>query len=111
MVPDTFGASWVDDAKFDIRRHVVREKLARGKGQSERQALQALVGKLATRSLDPQRPLWQVHLVERYQGGTFGGAEFGGDPSRPPPKRPGATRKPARPAGKKRAGKTAGRRK
>ena len=49
--------------------------------------------------------------VERYQGGTFVGAEFGGDPSRPPPKRPGATRKPARPAGKKRAGKTAGRRK
>ncbi|MCG3190673.1 MAG: putative diacylglycerol O-acyltransferase tgs1 [Burkholderiaceae bacterium] len=70
VVPDTFGASWVDDAKFDIRRHVVREKLARGKGQSERQALQALCGKLATRSLDPQRPLWQFHLVERYQGGS-----------------------------------------
>jgi uronate dehydrogenase len=41
--------------------------------------------------------------VERYQGGTFVGAEFGGDPSRPPPKRPGASRKPARRAAKPKA--------
>lgn len=70
VVPDALGALWVDDAQFDIRRHVVREKLAPRKGQSERQALQALCGKLATRRLDPRRPLWQFHLVERYEGGS-----------------------------------------
>src|SRR5262245_20129120 len=48
VVQDAVGAMWVDDADFDIHRHVVREKLAPRKGSSERQALQALCGKLAT---------------------------------------------------------------
>jgi WS/DGAT/MGAT family acyltransferase len=61
---------WVDDSAFDIHRHVVRERLTRRKGQTERQALQALCGKLATEALDPARPLWQFHLVERYEGGS-----------------------------------------
>ena len=30
------GASWVDDEDFDIHHHVVREKLPRKRGQSER---------------------------------------------------------------------------
>src|ERR1035438_464159 len=38
---DADGVAWVDDDAFDIHRHVVSEKLARGKGQSEREALQA----------------------------------------------------------------------
>jgi len=70
VVHDALGASWVDDAQFDIRHHVVREKLARRNGRSERHSLQALCGKLATQALDPQRPLWQFHLVERYDGGS-----------------------------------------
>jgi len=70
VVQDPVGALWVEDTGFDIHRHVVREKLARRKGQSERQALQALCGKLATQPLDPERPLWQFHLVERYEGGS-----------------------------------------
>jgi len=70
VVQDAIGATWVDDADFDIHRHVVREKLVRRKGQSERAALQALCGKLATQPLDPKRPLWQFHLIERYEGGS-----------------------------------------
>src|SRR5215510_4628160 len=70
VVQDAMGALWVDDADFDIHHHVVREKLARRKGQSEREALQALCGTLATEALDPARPLWQFHLIERYQGGS-----------------------------------------
>jgi len=70
VVQDPVGALWVEDTGFDIHRHVVREKLARRKGQGERQALQALCGKLATQPLDPERPLWQFHLVERYEGGS-----------------------------------------
>jgi len=70
VVQDPVGALWVDDEGFDIHRHVVREKLVRRKGQSERAALQALCGKLATQPLDPKRPLWQFHLIDGYEGGS-----------------------------------------
>ena len=70
VVRDITGASWVNDEKFDITRHVVVEKLARKRGQSEREALQARAGELATTPLDPKRPLWQFHLIERHEGGS-----------------------------------------
>ncbi|MFI4931848.1 MAG: wax ester/triacylglycerol synthase family O-acyltransferase [Burkholderiales bacterium] len=70
VVKDAVGAQWVHDEAFDIHHHVVREKLVRRKGQSERDALQALCGRLATQPLDPARPLWQFHLIERYEGGS-----------------------------------------
>ena len=67
---DAAGATWVDDADFDIARHVVREKLPkRAKGQ-EQSALQDRVGELAMQPLDHKHPLWQIHLVEDYQGGS-----------------------------------------
>jgi len=69
-VQDALGASWIDDEDFDIRRHVVRETLPRQRGQSERAALQARCGELAMTPLDPAHPLWQFHLVERYEGGS-----------------------------------------
>ncbi len=71
VVRDATGAAWwVPDESFDIHHHVVREKLVRAKGQSERQALQARVGELATMPLDPDRPLWQFRLIETYDGGS-----------------------------------------
>ena len=69
-VADAMGAAWVDDEQFDIARHVVPVVLRRKKGQSERAALQALCGQLASTPLDHGRPLWQFHLVERYEGGS-----------------------------------------
>jgi len=69
VVEDPAGASWVEDRGFDLKRHVVREKLPRGKG-GERAALQALVGGLAMQPLDRSHPLWQLHLVEDYDGGS-----------------------------------------
>ena len=40
VVRDATGAAhWVADEDFDIHRHVVREKLPRAPGQSEREAL------------------------------------------------------------------------
>ncbi len=68
-VADPLGAQWMDDADFDIARHVVVERLRPEDGQSEREALQAVCGELATTPLDPDRPLWQFHLVEDYEGG------------------------------------------
>jgi WS/DGAT/MGAT family acyltransferase len=69
-VVDTMGANWVDDTDFDIKRQVVAEKLPKKRGQTQRQALQLRCGELAVTPLDPARPLWQFHLVERYEGGS-----------------------------------------
>ncbi|MBL8340373.1 MAG: wax ester/triacylglycerol synthase family O-acyltransferase [Rubrivivax sp.] len=69
-VADAMGALWVDDESFDIAQHVVPVTLPRKKGQSEQQALQAVCGQLASTPLDAHRPLWQFHLVERYDGGS-----------------------------------------
>ena len=71
VVRDATGAaSWAADESFDIHHHVVRQKLKRAAGQSEREALQALMGELAMKPLDPKRPLWQFGLIERYEGGS-----------------------------------------
>ena len=70
VVPDAWGAMWVDDEHFDIHRHVLRERLPRRRGQSARQALQARCGELAMLPLDPAHPLWSFHLVEDYEGGS-----------------------------------------
>ncbi len=67
---DALGASWVDDDHFDLHRHVVREVLPRKRGQSERDALQARCGAIATTPLDPSRPLWQFHLIEHHGAGS-----------------------------------------
>lgn len=70
VVEDALGYSWVDDEDFALERHVVRERLQRRRGQSERAALQERVGVLAATPLDRARPLWQWHLVEGYEGGS-----------------------------------------
>ncbi|HOB95504.1 MAG TPA: wax ester/triacylglycerol synthase family O-acyltransferase [Aquabacterium sp.] len=69
-VVDAMGANWVEDTAFDITAQVVAEKLPKKRGQTERQALQLRCGELAATPLDPGRPLWQFHLVERYEGGS-----------------------------------------
>ncbi len=66
---DAAGATWVEDAEFDIERHVVHEKLHARRGH-EQAALQERVGELATQPLDHRHPLWQFHLIEDYQGGS-----------------------------------------
>jgi len=70
VVEDTAGATWVEDSDFDIGKHVVLEKLSRRPGGGEQQALQDRVGTLAMQPLDPRRPLWQISLVEDYDGGS-----------------------------------------
>jgi diacylglycerol O-acyltransferase / wax synthase len=81
------GASWVDDAEFDIAHHVLREHLpatagsaaGRGKkagsaaagtaaalGLQNLHALQQRIADLAMQPLPRSRPLWQMHLVEDF---------------------------------------------
>ncbi len=70
VVHDAAGANWVVDDRFDIHRHVVREKLRVARGEDERAALQRRAAELANTPLDPSRPLWQFQMIERYGGGS-----------------------------------------
>lgn len=70
VVQDAMGASWVEDETFDIERHVAPMILSPGPGESERQALQRLCGEMAGAPLDARHPLWQFHVIERYEGGS-----------------------------------------
>ena len=74
VVKDSAGATWVRDAKFDIKQQVIVEKLAtsskKHSREQQQQALQDRVAELAVTPLDKKRPLWQFHLVEDYQGGA-----------------------------------------
>ncbi len=70
VVQDTAGASWVTDTSFNIRRHVLREKLPSTVKNHPQQALQARLAELALQPLDPRYPLWDFRLVEHYQGGS-----------------------------------------
>ena len=63
------GARWVDH-DVDIRQHVVAEKLPGRKGRDPQAALQERIGELAMLPLDHTRPLWQMHFIEDYDGGS-----------------------------------------
>ena len=61
------GAYWQDDEHFDLDWHV-RESALPGKG--DKKSLERFVSQLASSPLDASKPLWQFHLVERYDGGS-----------------------------------------
>ncbi len=67
VVLDPAGATWEDDEHFDIDVHLRRHRLKQPAGQAE---LQAFVASLASKRLDPAKPLWQFHLVENYGAGS-----------------------------------------
>jgi WS/DGAT/MGAT family acyltransferase len=61
---DAAGAAWwVDDERFDLDAHLVPHRL-----DGDDAALQRFVAELAITPLDPDRPLWQFHLVHGYRG-------------------------------------------
>ncbi|MFT4179681.1 MAG: wax ester/triacylglycerol synthase family O-acyltransferase [Thermomonas sp.] len=65
------GAQWVEDGDFDLDWHVRLSGLPGKPGRaSEKRALERFVSQLASSPLDSTKPLWQFHLVERYQGGS-----------------------------------------
>ena len=61
------GAYWEDDADFELDWHV---RLTALPGRAGKRELQRLVSLLASTPLDHSKPLWQFHLVERYDGGS-----------------------------------------
>src|SRR5436305_9210725 len=52
---------WVDDENFDIAYHVRRSALPRPGSEDQ---LRELVGRVSSRALDRNRPLWELYLVE-----------------------------------------------
>jgi diacylglycerol O-acyltransferase / wax synthase len=61
------GSWWIDDAHFDISRHIKRMRLPGAGGKVE---LEAFVAELCSQPLDPSHPLWQFHIIEDYEGGV-----------------------------------------
>jgi len=59
---------WVDDRDFDIAFHVRRSALPRPGTQDQ---LTELVARLMSRPLDPDRPLWEMYVVEGLADGRF----------------------------------------
>lgn len=58
---------WESDPDFDLDRHVTREQLA---APGDQKALQDLVSRYLSTSLDPEHPRWAYHVVEGFGGGT-----------------------------------------
>ncbi len=52
---------WVDDPDFDLDDHLSRASLPSPGGAAE---LDAFVAGVMSRQLDPDRPLWEMHVVE-----------------------------------------------
>ncbi|MEZ5613823.1 MAG: wax ester/triacylglycerol synthase family O-acyltransferase [Rhodocyclaceae bacterium] len=67
VVHDATGAWWEDDADFDLDGHLHHVALPAGDHKVE---LQKMAAELMSTPLDPNRPLWSFHLVDRYDGGS-----------------------------------------
>jgi diacylglycerol O-acyltransferase len=68
VMEDAAGATWVNDRYFDVKNHVIAEKLPKAAKGREQEVLQDRVAELAMQPLDRKRPLWQIHLIEDYTG-------------------------------------------
>lgn len=66
-VADALGAHWVEVSQFELTDHVQSVALPGSGGQRE---LEARVGELASTPLNPTRPPWNFHLIERYGSGS-----------------------------------------
>lgn len=67
VIGDLTGRVWQDDEKFDIRHHVKRARLPK---PADKTALQRYVSDMASQPLDMDRPLWQYHVIEDFEGDT-----------------------------------------
>ncbi len=64
---DVLGSYWREDEHFTLDAHVHTLSLPARATQAD---LEAAASDLASTQLDPRGPLWQMHLVERYRGGS-----------------------------------------
>lgn len=57
--------AWVDDPEFELDDHLMRASLPSPGGAAE---LDAFVAAVMSRRLDPDRPLWEMYVVEGLEG-------------------------------------------
>ena len=62
---------WVDDPNFNLAYHVRQTGLPRPGSEDQ---LLRLVGRVFSQQLDRTKPLWEMWLVEGYEGGSTGAA-------------------------------------
>ncbi|MFL6656792.1 MAG: wax ester/triacylglycerol synthase family O-acyltransferase [Massilia sp.] len=68
VVTDLSGAWW-QEQEVDLDDHVIHTALPTLKNDAcNKPALQTLVGTLSQQPLDPEKPLWQMHLVDNCRG-------------------------------------------
>ncbi|HVD02196.1 MAG TPA: wax ester/triacylglycerol synthase domain-containing protein [Candidatus Dormibacteraeota bacterium] len=70
VVEATFGVGpprWVDDDRFDLDSHVHHLALPAPGGKI---VLEEMAGDLMRTPLDMSKPLWQLHLIDGYEGGS-----------------------------------------
>ena len=65
-VAESTGYVWQDDPDFNLDHHLHREVLPGEAGKAE---LEQFVADLASTPLNPNRPLWEMHLVDTSLGG------------------------------------------
>jgi WS/DGAT/MGAT family acyltransferase len=65
--PNGMAAYWVAAENFDLDDHISSAALPAPAGE---EALQALVGELASTPFNPSRPWWTFHVVERFGHGS-----------------------------------------
>lgn len=63
--PGLANPRWEDDPHFDIHAHVHRMGLPQPGDQA---TLQKMISTLTSSPLDRSKPLWQMHVLENYQG-------------------------------------------
>ena len=71
VVQDLAGAWW-DEQEVDLAHHIVQTRLAAKKGESNKPALEAMVGELSATALDVDKPLWQMHVIDNCVGADGG---------------------------------------
>jgi diacylglycerol O-acyltransferase / wax synthase len=58
---------WREDPALDVRKHIKRVRLP---GKGGRAELENYISDLISEPLDKTRPLWQIRIVEHYEGGA-----------------------------------------
>jgi diacylglycerol O-acyltransferase / wax synthase len=68
IVPDPFNLAhptWENAADFDIKNHIFKVKQKKALTEKD---LVKLAGELMTEVMDRNKPLWEIHVVERVEG-------------------------------------------
>ncbi len=61
------GTYWETDTHFETSNHIRRVGLPGARGKEE---LKEFVSNLVSTPMDPTKPMWDVHLVDEYRGGS-----------------------------------------